>query len=99
MNLAWLRHIGFENVRLQRMSQRIQGLEQNEAPRLARPIYWVVKRMFGKVLTPIKVQARRPGIAWFGSLLGMAIDKSGKIEKSLHTLVQLRAAQVVECPF
>lgn len=78
---------------------RVRGLEENEAPLIARPIYWVVKRMFGKVLTPIKIQARRPGVAWLGNLLGLAIEKSGKVEKSLHTLVQLRAAQVVECPF
>ena len=55
--------------------------------------------MAGKVLTPLKVQAHRPAVAWMGNLLGVAIEKSGKIEARLHTLVQLRAAQIVECPF
>jgi hypothetical protein len=81
------------------MTQRVEGLEEKDAPLLARPVYWVTKKMFGKVLTPIKVQARRPGIMWLGNLLGLAIEKSGKIERRMHTLVQLRAAQVVECPF
>ena len=81
------------------MSQRVEGLEEKDAPLLARPAYWVTKRMFGKVLTPIKVQARRPGIMWLGNLLGLAVEKSGKVERRVHALVQLRAAQVVECPF
>ena len=81
------------------MKQRVAGLEESEAPLLARPAYWVVRRMFGKVLTPIKVQARRPGIMWLGNLLGLAVEKSGKVERRVHALAQLRAAQVIECPF
>jgi len=81
------------------MALRVEGLEEGEAPLLARPAYWITRRMFGKVLTPIKVQARRPGIMWLGNLLGLAVEKSGKVEKRLHALAQLRAAQVVECPF
>lgn len=81
------------------MSQRIEGLEERDAPLLARPAYWITKRMFGKVLTPIKVGARRPGIMWLGNLLGLAVEKSGKVERRIHALAQLRAAQIVECPF
>ena len=81
------------------MAQRIRGLEEREASLLVRPIFWISRRMFGKVLTPLKVQAHRPGIAWMGNLLGVAIEKSGRVEARLHTLVQLRAAQIVECPF
>ncbi len=55
--------------------------------------------MLGKIVEPLKIQAHRPSIAWFGSLLGLAIEKSGKVEVRFHVLVQLRAAQIVECPF
>lgn len=55
--------------------------------------------MFGKVVTPIKVKARRPGILWTDAWLGLAIEKSGKLPKRLHTIVQLRVAQMIECPF
>ena len=34
-----------------------------------------------------------------GGLLGLAVEKSGKVERRVHALAQLRAAQVVECPF
>ena len=81
------------------MAQRIRGLDENQAPLLARPVYWLTRKMFGKVLTPIKVQARRPGIMWFGNLLGLAIQRSGRVDARLHTLAQLRAAQIVECLF
>jgi hypothetical protein len=81
------------------MEQRVAGLEEKEAPLLARPAYWITRRMFGKVLTPIKVQARRPAVMWLGNLLGLAVERSGKVERRLHALAQLRAAQVVECPF
>lgn len=81
------------------MAQRVRGLEEAEASLLMRPIFFISRRMFGKVVTPIKVQAHRPGIAWLSNLLGGAIERSGKVEARLHTLVQLRAAQIVECPF
>ena len=53
----------------------------------------------GKVGTSLKVLAHRPSIAWFGNLFGLAIEKSGTVEKRIHLLAQLRAAQIVECPF
>ncbi|HEV2705158.1 MAG TPA: hypothetical protein VGV59_04495 [Pyrinomonadaceae bacterium] len=81
------------------MTERVRGLEEHEASWLMRPVFWASRRMVGKVVTPLKVQARRPGIAWLGNLLGVAIEKSGKVEARVHTLVQLRAAQIVECPF
>jgi hypothetical protein len=81
------------------VTQRIEGLEQRDAPLLARPLYLITRRMFGKVLTPIKVKARRPLAAWLEGLFGLAVEKRGRVEPRLQTLVQLRAAQIVECPF
>jgi hypothetical protein len=79
------------------MSKRIKGLEK--APLVVKPLYMASKKMVGKVVMPLKVQALRPSIAWFGNLLGLVIDRSGKVEARIHILVQLRAAQIVECPF
>jgi hypothetical protein len=79
--------------------QRIKGVEENEASFLIKPLYAASKKILGKVVRPLKVQALRPGIVWFGNLLGLAIEKSGKVEARIHVLVQLRAAQIVECPF
>lgn len=79
--------------------QRIQGIEENKASLILKPLYSGSKRLVGKVISSLKVQARRPGIAWFGSLFGIAIERSGKVEKRIHYLAQYRAAQIVECEF
>jgi hypothetical protein len=81
------------------MSKRIKGIEEDNAPLSVKPLYMGVRKMFGKVVEPLKVQAHRPSIAWFGNLLGVVIDKSGKVEARIHVMAQLRAAQIVECPF
>jgi hypothetical protein len=81
------------------MAQRIQGVEESNASIFLKPLYSGCKKIYSKVVTSLKVQAQRPGIAWFGSLLGVAIEKSGKIEARIHVFAQLRAAQIIECPF
>lgn len=81
------------------MTQRIESIEETDAPIILRPLYIGFKRIAGKVGTSLKVLAHRPSIAWFGNLFGLAIEKSGTIEKRIHLLAQLRAAQMVECPF
>ena len=79
--------------------QRIQGISEDAAPLWVKPLFIASKKILGKVVAPLAVMARRPGIAWFGNLLGLAIEKSGKVEPRVHVLAQLRAAQIVECPF
>jgi hypothetical protein len=79
--------------------QRIKGIEEDKVSLLVKPLYMASKKMVGKIVEPLKIQAHRPSIAWFGNLLGLAIEKSGKVEVRFHILAQLRAAQIVECPF
>ena len=51
---------------------RIRPLEKNQASFSARLLFSAVKRQVGKVLTPLKVQAHRPGIMWGFAVAGMA---------------------------
>lgn len=81
------------------MKPRIKSIEETDAPIILKPLYIGFKRIAGKVGTSLKVLAHRPSIAWFGNLFGLAIEKSGTVEKRIHLLAQLRAAQIVECPF
>ena len=78
---------------------RIPPLEPRQASWKVRPLMSIARRMFGKNLTPLGVQARRPGILWTATLLGVGIDKSGLVSKRLHALVNLRTAQTIGCPF
>ena len=81
------------------MTQRIKGIEEADAPIVLKPLYMGFKKVAGKIGTSLKVMAHRPSIAWFSNLLGLTIEKSGKVERRIHLLAQLRAAQTVECPF
>jgi Na+-translocating ferredoxin:NAD+ oxidoreductase RnfC subunit len=78
-------------------AQRIAGVEEDKAPLWIQPLFAATKKIVGRVTGSIKVQARRPGIAWFGNLAGLAIEKSGKVERRIHVFAQFRAAQIVEC--
>lgn len=76
---------------------RIRPLEPKETPLASRPFLSLLKKMFGKELTPYRVIARRPKILWLSGLLGKYI--SGSVELRVHELAQLRAAQMIGCPF
>lgn len=81
------------------MTQRIKAIEEADAPIMLKPLYIGFKKVVGKVGTSLKMMAHRPTIAWFSNILGLAIEKSGKVEQRVHLLAQLRAAQTVECPY
>jgi hypothetical protein len=78
---------------------RVRPLERNEASFSARLLYSAIKRQVGKVLTPMKVQAHRPGIMWGFAAATMALEFSKGADKIVKRLVTLRTAQIVGCPF
>jgi alkylhydroperoxidase family enzyme len=78
---------------------RIRGLERNQASWMIRWLYGVMKRRFGKVLTPYKVWAHRPGATLALGLFMTTIENSKLVDPSVKSLVSLRAAQLIGCPF
>jgi hypothetical protein len=77
---------------------RIEGIDPKRASWLMKPIYAVMKRRFGKVLTPYTVLAHRPGVAL--SFLGATVALAGgKVPAATKVMVSLRAAQLIGCPF
>ncbi len=78
---------------------RIRPLERKEASFSARLLFSAVKRQVGKVLTPLRVQAHRPGIMWGFALAGMSLEFSKGADKIVKRLVTIRTAQIVGCPF
>jgi alkylhydroperoxidase family enzyme len=78
---------------------RISPLERNEASFSARLLFSIVKRQVGKVLTPLRVQAHRPGIMWGFAAATMALEFSKGADKIVKRLVTIRTAQIVGCPF
>ena len=78
---------------------RIQGLEKNQINWKLRPLYGMMKRRYGKVLSPFKVWAFCPAITLGLAGLVQAVDHSKAIAPRTKDLASLRAAQLIGCSF
>ena len=78
---------------------RITGLEKNRAPWHLRWFYGVMRKMFQKDLTPVKIQMRVPGIVWAGILMEMALGRKRLISLRYIQLAKVRVAARIGCPF
>jgi alkylhydroperoxidase family enzyme len=78
---------------------RIQGVDPESAPESVQPVFQFSLNLFGRVITPNLVLAHRPEILLATAKLGQAIGASTVVEGRLKTLVSVRAAQMVGCPF
>ncbi len=78
---------------------RIEPLEENQMSWMLRPLAWMMKRRVGKVLTPFKAWAYRPGIAFTMSIFQQSIENSKVTPQALKRMVCLRAAQMIGCVF
>ncbi len=78
---------------------RIRPLEPSEAGFFTRLLFSALKRRLGKVLTPSRVQAHRPGILWAATGMTVALEASKAVDTRVKRMVSLRAAQIIGCPF
>lgn len=77
---------------------RISGLEKKQAPWHLRWFYGVMRKMFGKDLTPAKIQMRVPGVVWGGIAMEAAMRKR-RVSLRFVQLATIRTAARVGCPF
>jgi hypothetical protein len=78
---------------------RVIGLERKDAPWHLRWFYGVMRKMFGKDLTPAKVQMRVPGIVWGGLAMEAALGRKRLLSLRYIQLGKVRTAARVGCPF
>jgi len=78
---------------------RIKGIDPQNAPESVRPVLQGSLDFFGRVITPTLVMAHRPEILLAAAKLGQAIGAATVVEGRLKTMVSVRAAQMVGCPF
>lgn len=78
---------------------RIAGLEKKQAPWHLRWFYGVMRRMFGKDLTPVKLQMRLPGLVWGGVAMEAGLGRRRRVSLRLSQLAKVRTAARVGCPF
>ena len=70
---------------------RIAGLEKEQAPWHLRWFYGVMRKMFGKDLTPAKVQMRLPGLVWGGVAMEAALGRKRLVSLRYIQLGKIRA--------
>jgi alkylhydroperoxidase family enzyme len=78
---------------------RLQPLSRDAAPEDARPMMDAAERWLGEPSVPAGIQARCPPILEAGRILGAAPGRSNTLPAELRSLVCVRVAQIVTCPF
>jgi hypothetical protein len=78
---------------------RVIGLERKQAPWHLRWFYGVMRKMFGRDLTPATIQMRVPGIVWGGILMEMALGRKRLVSLRYIQLGKVRTAARIGCPF
>jgi len=78
---------------------RITGLERNQAPWHLRWFYGVMRKMFGKDLTPTKLQMRVPGLVWGSIAMEAGLGRKRLISVRYIQLAKVRTAARIGCPF
>jgi hypothetical protein len=59
----------------------------------------MTRKMFGKDLTPAKVQMRVPGLIWGSVAMETALGRKRRISLRVAQLAKVRTAARIGCPF
>lgn len=78
---------------------RIIGLAPRDTSFLMRQVFARIRKILGKDLTPYKIQARVPRVFWASIFTEMMLGEKGRVSKRHRSIVQLRSASRVGCPF
>ena len=78
---------------------RLRPLTVNQAPEAARPLLDAAAQAMGKVPVSAGIQARCPSILEASRALSAAPGRSNTLPAEIRSLVCLRAAQMITCPF
>lgn len=81
------------------MSARVEGVDPNKTSFAMRQVFKKVRKLLGRDLTPLKIQARVPRVFWFGILGTWLLDQKANVAPRLRSLLTLRTAVRVGCPF
>lgn len=78
---------------------RMTGVERSQAPWHLRWFYRVTRKMFGRELTPVKIQARVPRVVWAAILFEACLSGRRRVSLRHLQLAKIRAAARIGCPF
>jgi len=78
---------------------RISDLEKTQSPWHLRWFCSAMRKMFGKDLTPAKIQMRVPGLVWGGIAMDAGLGRKRLVSLRYIQLGKVRTAARIGCPF
>jgi hypothetical protein len=78
---------------------RVEGIDPKKASLMMRFVFKQVRKIFGKNLTPQLMAARVPRVFWVNILNEWLLGQKAKVPLRQRSIVQLRTAARVGCPF
>ncbi len=78
---------------------RVEGVDPRQTSFLMRQVFSKVRKMLGRDLTPQKIQARVPRVFWVTVLMEWILGQRARVPQRLRSLIMLRTAVRVGCPF
>ena len=78
---------------------RVEGVDPTKTPFLMRQVFKKVRKALGRDLTPQKITARVPRVFWSFTLPEWLLGQKAKIPLLQRSLIMLRTAVRVGCPF
>ena len=78
---------------------RIEGIDPNQTSFMMRQVFRKVRKVLGRDLTPQKIVARVPRVFWVIALMEWLLGQKARVPQRLRSLITLRTAVRVGCPF
>lgn len=78
---------------------RVEGVDPSKTPFLMRQVFKKVRKALGRDLTPQKITARVPRVFWSFTIPEWLLGQKAKIPLRQRSVIMLRTAVRVGCPF
>ncbi len=78
---------------------RVEGVNPERTSLPMRYVFKQVRKVLGRDLTPMKITARVPRVFWVETFMEWLFGEKSRVPHRLRSLVLLRTAVRVGCPF
>lgn len=78
---------------------RVEGVDPKRAPFFMRQVFKMVRSRLGRDLTPQRISARIPRLFWATAAMEWLLGEKAGIPQRLRSLIMLRTATRIGCPF
>ena len=78
---------------------RVEGVDPRQTSFLMRKVFRKVRKVLGRDLTPQKISARVPRVFWVTVLSEWLLGQKAAVPQRFRSIVLLRTAARVGCPF